>query len=123
MTFTEAIQEGFRKYAEFSGRSPRSGYWWWALFNALVSIAAQVVDLALGSGQALQALTGLALLLPGLAVGARRMHDVDKSGWNLLWSLTIVGIIYVIYLAVKPGTDGPNRYGDNPLPYSAPATA
>jgi uncharacterized membrane protein YhaH (DUF805 family) len=100
---------------DFAGRTPRSGYWWWVLFGILVSIVASILDSILGSGRIINELSGLALLLPGIAVGCRRMHDIGKSGWNLLWSLTIIGIIYVIYLLVQPGTPGPNKYGPDPL--------
>ena len=51
-------------------------------------------------------------IIPSLSVTIRRLHDVNKSGWNMLWSLTIVGIFYVLYLVIKKGNDGPNNYGE-----------
>lgn len=122
MTFTEAVTDGFNKYADFSGRTPRSGYWWWVVFGILVSIVFGIVDGILGTGRLITSLIDLALLLPNLAVGCRRMHDVEKSGWNMLWSLTIIGILYVLYLYVQPGTPGENKYGSDPLMEPSPAT-
>src|SRR6266480_4367958 len=110
MNFSEAVESGFQNYAEFSGRTPRSGYWWWFVFDLGVGIVALVLGNLLGLGSLLQTVANLALLIPGLAVSARRLHDVDKSGWNILWCLTIVGILYVLYLYVQPGTPGSNRY-------------
>ena len=69
----------------------------------------------------LQALVFLATLLPGLAFGARRLHDINKSGWNQLWVLIpLLGAIYLIYLYVQPSDAGPNQYADAPM---APPTS
>ena len=51
-------------------------------------------------------------LIPSLSVTIRRLHDVNKSGWNLLWLITIIAIPYVLYLEIKKGNDGPNNYGE-----------
>lgn len=72
-----------RRYAEFSGRSPRAEYWWFALFTLLANIPAGIIDAMLGS-QLVGGLLSLALLLPSLAVGARRLHDIDRTGWWML---------------------------------------
>ena len=69
------------------------------------------VDLIIGTSGIVYFIAVLVLLLPGLAVSVRRMHDVDKSGWNILWSLIPFGGLYVLYLAVQRGTAGPNEYG------------
>ena len=121
MSFTEAIQSGFRNYANFAGRAMRSEYWYWVLFAILASLAAIVVDVAVTVFLA-SVIVGLGLLIPGLAVGVRRLHDIDKSGWNLLWGLVpFFGGLYLLYLYVQPGTPGPNKYGP-PASSVAPAT-
>jgi len=50
-------------------------------------------------------------LIPSLSVTIRRLRDVNKSGWNILWSIIIIGIPYVLYLEIKKGIEGPNNYG------------
>lgn len=69
----------------------------------------------MGSGL-ISGLIMLALLLPGIAVGVRRLHDIDRSGWWLLIIFVpIIGVIAVIYWACLKGTDGANRFGPDPL--------
>ncbi|HWC94496.1 MAG TPA: DUF805 domain-containing protein [Pseudolabrys sp.] len=117
MNFVEAIQSGFSNYVNFSGRAQRSAYWWWALFYFIVLIVADILDVVIfGSPSALYAIATLAMLLPTLAVGVRRLHDTDRSGWWLLIALIpLVGIIVLIIFFVQQGTTGPNRFGPNPL--------
>lgn len=104
MTFGESIRTCFSKYATFDGRATRSEYWWFFLFTFLVTIAAGIVS------ESLSGLLSLALLLPSLAVGARRLHDIDKSGWFLLvWFIPIIGWIIMIVWAVQEGKE-PNRF-------------
>jgi uncharacterized membrane protein YhaH (DUF805 family) len=124
MNFTEAIASGFSNYVNFSDRSPRSAYWYWTLFAVLVSIVASFIDALLFSNLQLGAdvqlsplntLTSLVLLLPGLAVSVRRLHDLDRTGWWLLILLTIIGAILLIVWFCMKGTEGGNRYGPDPL--------
>lgn len=104
MTFGESISTCFKKYATFEGRATRSEYWWFFLFIILVSGAASIVS------EALSGLFSIATLLPSLAVGARRLHDIDKSGWFLLlWFIPIIGWIILIVWAVQEGKE-PNRF-------------
>ncbi|HYD76789.1 DUF805 domain-containing protein [Ramlibacter sp.] len=108
MDFVEAIKTCLRKYATFEGRASRSEYWWFVLGYLLVSVAASIVS------ELLNALVGLALLLPSLAVGARRLHDIGKSGWlQLLWIIPFIGWIILLYWAVQP-SGPPNQYGEGP---------
>lgn len=110
MTFGESIGTCFSKYATFDGRASRSEYWWFFLFSFLVSVATGIVS------ETLSALFSLGVLLPSLAVGARRLHDVDRSGWFLLlWFIPIIGWIVLIVWAVQEGKE-PNRFSS-----SAPA--
>jgi len=114
MNFVQAIQSGFSNYATFSGRAPRSEYWYWALFSFLLQIAANIIDVA-ATGGVIGGLLSLALLLPSIAVGARRLHDIDRTGWWLLIAFTGIGIILLIVWACIKGTDGANRFGPDPL--------
>jgi uncharacterized membrane protein YhaH (DUF805 family) len=114
MTFTDAIRNGFENYAKFDGRAPRREYWFWVLFVVLASIAASVIDTAVTQG-ILGVVIGLGLFIPNLAVSVRRLHDIGKSGWNLLWGLVpLLGFIYLIYLYVQPGDPATNEYGPAP---------
>src|SRR5437879_1944839 len=117
MTFGEAITAGFRNYVNFMGRAVRSEYWYWVLFAILASIVASMIDLMIARTYSpLSTLVSLALILPGLAVAVRRLHDIDRSGWWLLLGfIPIVGAIILIVWACKRGTKGPNRFGPDPL--------
>ena len=128
MSFTEAVRTVLSKYATFTGRAPRSEYWWFALFVFLLSIPVSIVDQTLvapaigyesfaeSTPQILSGLMSLALLLPGIGVAVRRMHDLEKSGWWILIVLIpILGVLIMIYWFVQRGTAGPNAYGPDPL--------
>ncbi len=84
MSFSEAIQSGFRNYVTFSGRAARSEFWFWMLFVVAASFAMSFVDAVAGTGGGLGALFSLATCLPGLAVSVRRLHDSGRSAWWLL---------------------------------------
>jgi uncharacterized membrane protein YhaH (DUF805 family) len=101
MNFGQAISTCFSKYATFSGRASRPEFWWFFLFQILVSIAASML------GDIVAGLVSLALLLPALAVGARRLHDIGKTGWWQLIMLTVIGFLLLIYWWVQPGGDEP----------------
>lgn len=109
-----------KNYVGFSGRARRAEYWQFVLFNIVAMIVCFVIDLAIGSS-ILYILYVLAVLLPGLAVGVRRLHDTDRSGWWVLISLVplIGGIVLLVFMCLE-GTRGPNKYGPDP---KAPADA
>lgn len=112
MNFQDAITSVFRNYANFKGRAARSEYWWFALFSLIVSAIMSVVD---GSGT-LSAVWSLLVLLPSLAVGARRLHDIDRSGWWLLIGLIpLLGLLVLIWFFATRGNAGTNRFGNDPL--------
>jgi uncharacterized membrane protein YhaH (DUF805 family) len=118
MTFTQAIRSGFQNYVNFSGRAPRSEYWYWTLFSILVSIASALIDVALFpslNASPINTIVELALLLPGLAVSVRRLHDLDRTGWWLLLILTGIGAIVLLVWFCMRGTVAPNRFGPDPL--------
>lgn len=123
MSFTAAVRSVLSQYVQFGGRARRSEYWWFVLFSILVGIVAAILDVALGTDSSSSAwsaglvgtLVNLALLLPSLAVGVRRLHDTNRSGWWLLIALIpLVGAIVLIVFFVQDSTPGPNRFGPSP---------
>jgi uncharacterized membrane protein YhaH (DUF805 family) len=114
VSFTEAISDALSKYATFRGRSSRSAYWWFYLFNILILIAALLVDLALGTSGIIYGLVGLGLLLPNLAVAARRLHDSGHSAWWLLIGiLPLIGAIVLLVFTLQR-SEPPNQWGTGP---------
>jgi uncharacterized membrane protein YhaH (DUF805 family) len=114
MTFFEAIASGFSNYVNFSGRAVRSEYWYWFLFSLICGIVTVILDVVLFPDNALSplnALFNLFTFLPSLAVGARRLHDIDRTGWWLLIMLTIIGLIVLIVWFCQKSDPGPNRFG------------
>ena len=106
--------ECWKKYVEFSGRARRKEYWMFVLFNIIASIVAGVIDGLLGT-RMIGSLYSLAVLLPGLAVCARRLHDTDRSGWWMLIALIpLVGWIVLLVFMCLDSTPGENRFGANP---------
>jgi uncharacterized membrane protein YhaH (DUF805 family) len=110
-----------KQYAEFNGRARRTEFWMFALFNLLFGIGAMILDNVLGftfgmlGYGAFYVLYSLAVLIPGLAVSVRRLHDIGKSGWMILVALIpIVGAIWLIVLYATDSNLGENAYGPNP---------
>ena len=109
-----------KKYAEFTGRARRKEYWMFVLFNFIVSIVLGRIDAMLGTVNSLGVgyiggLYSLVVLIPSIAVGVRRLHDIGKSGWMLLVVfIPIVGFIWLIVLLATDSTPGENQYGPNP---------
>ena len=94
-------------YANFNGRARRKEYWMYYLFYVILCTVANVIDRVIGM-QVLSGLLGLALLVPTLAVGVRRIHDTGKSGWFILVPF------YNLYLLITEGDKGDNEYGADP---------
>lgn len=118
-----AVRSVLGNYATFSGRTTRSVFWWWALATLLLLIVTRLIDGAVISpmlgfdpfqaegGQPLSLLVSLTLLLPSVAVAARRLHDIGQSAWWLLIAFVpIVGALVLLYFYVKK-SDGENTYG------------
>ena len=101
-----------KKYAVFSGRARRSEYWMFILFNFIVGIILAFIGGFIGDRGMLLNLYQLVVLIPSIAVGVRRMHDTNHSGWWLL--LPIVNLIF----AVRDSDSGENRFGLSPKPVS-----
>ncbi|WP_452223607.1 DUF805 domain-containing protein [Lacinutrix chionoecetis] len=108
-------------YANFEGRARRQEYWMFTLINVLIIIALAIVSgILVGVTEEpafmiIYALYALAVLIPGLAVSVRRLHDQGKSGWYYLVSLIpFVGGIWLLVLMATEGDYGPNEYGPDP---------
>ena len=106
MNFTDAVATCFKKYADFNGRASRPEFWWFVLFTVIVSIVGGAIF-----RNWVMSLINLALFVPSIAVGARRLHDIGKSGWlQLLWIIPLIGWAILIYWAAQPS--GPaNEHG------------
>lgn len=104
MNFGQAISVCLSNYATFTGRASRPEFWWFFLFQILISIAASML------GDVVAGLVSLGLLLPALAVGTRRLHDIGKTGWWQLIMLTGIGLLVLIYWWVQPTVEGGNSY-------------
>lgn len=139
MGFKEAVRTCLReKYFTFSGRASRSEYWWFVLFQILVSIALVGLFFMLGGVNSIQSgqmttlsiivmivagLLWLYLYIPFITVYVRRFHDYNLSGWWVLAVFVIGAVPYVGFVAsivafvitVLKGTDGDNKYGPDPL--------
>jgi uncharacterized membrane protein YhaH (DUF805 family) len=119
MNMIEAVKAVFSKYATFEGRARRSEYWWFFLFNIIVSVVLALVSGGGGNGFGgglLSTIWSLATLLPSIAVGARRLHDIDRSGWWLLIGfIPVIGLIVLIVFFASRGHTGANRFGADPL--------
>ena len=114
--FLESLSLFFKNYLNFSGRSGPSAYWWYLLWSLIFTILFALIDsLALNiSAEDLFSLSSafaLITLIPSISLSFRRLHDIDKSGWWLLISLTIIGIPVLIYWAIKAGDRQENSYG------------
>lgn len=107
-----------RKYADFSGRSRRKEYWMFVLFNLIFSIVLTIIDkMVFNSGDfgILSGIYTLAIIIPSIAIGVRRLHDIGKSGWMLLIVLIpLIGALWLLYLYVLEGNSGENAYGPAP---------
>ncbi|MDQ3058119.1 MAG: DUF805 domain-containing protein [Pseudomonadota bacterium] len=104
MNFGQAISTCLSKYATFSGRASRSEFWWFFLFQVLVLVAASMI------GETLYGLVALGFLLPSLAVATRRLHDIDKSGWWQLLTLTGIGYLLLLYWWAQPTEHSAGSY-------------
>ncbi len=112
------------QYADFTGRATRQQFWMFTLFYVLLFIALEVVAQALPMLAPVSILAMIGLLLPSLAIGARRLHDHGKSGWwQLVGIIPFVGVIIFIILMVLPGDEGENRFGPKPATDGSPTPA
>lgn len=109
-----------RKYATFSGRAPRKEYWMFTLIYIIIAIVAGVLDafifgLAAESIGILGGIVALVHIVPSIAVGVRRLHDTNRSGWwYLIIFIPLIGILVMLYWMIKASDPGENQYGPNP---------
>ena len=133
MGFVQATKNYFLKWLDFSSRSPRSGYWWGTLGATLIALVGSIpIGVVVGIvalGMDFDAETAanfvsvpiqIFFTIAGIALGVRRLHDLNKSGWWMLLYLTIVGGLVVIYWCCVKGEESRNRFGPDPL--AAPDT-
>lgn len=116
MSFMDAIRSCFAQYVGFSGRARRSEFWYFYLFTIILSVIASVLQRALSNSSSgfVTGIVALAIILPSLAVGVRRLHDTSRSGWWLLIGLIpIIGTIVLIVFYVQD-SHGDNQYGPSP---------
>ena len=113
--------EVLKKYAVFNGRARRKEYWYFFLFSLIISVALVIIDSMIGSFSAetglglLSGIYALAVLIPNLAVGVRRLHDTNRSGWWLLISfIPLIGAIVLIVFLASDSKAEENQYGANP---------
>ena len=101
MDFQTSIKTCFKKYADFSGRASRSEFWWFELFLLIGSIVTMIIDIMMlgytfEDDGPIQIIFAVVTFLPVIAVGARRLHDINRSGWWQLIAFTGIGIILLI---------------------------
>jgi len=113
--------QALKQYAVFRGRSHRPEFWYFVLFNIIISLVLMMVDNILGTfdpesnAGLLNGLYTLAVLIPSIAVMVRRLHDSGRSGWWVLIGLVpLIGFVVLLIFAVLAGTPGPNQYGPDP---------
>lgn len=113
MNLEQAVRTVLSKYADFTGRARRSEYWFWYLSVVIAYVAAYIVDSIIGT-PIVTIIVALGVIVPTLAVGARRLHDTNKSGWfQLIGIIPIIGtIVLIVFFATDSGPD--NQYGPNP---------
>jgi uncharacterized membrane protein YhaH (DUF805 family) len=112
--FQDSVRTVFKKYATFQGRARRPEFWWFVLFNIGASILLSIIEVMLGMGDVapISTIFSLAILIPSIAVAARRLHDIGRSGWwQLIGLIPLIGWIVMIIWCAKKGDEHPNDYG------------
>ncbi len=115
MILVTAFRNAFKNYVNFQGRAGRGEYWWFVLSTVLLYVLIGALAKVSGIFAIIGVLFYLAIILPGLALAARRLHDTDRSAaWILISLLPLIGSIWLLVLLVQKGTTAPNRYGMAP---------
>ena len=116
MSFQEAVRSALiPNYANFNGRASRPEYWYFILAIIIATVVATIIDdYAIGE-PVLETIVSLGTIIPSLSVGARRLHDTDRSGWwQLIGIVPLIGVIVLIVWWVSAGSPGANRFGPAP---------
>jgi len=110
-----------KKYAVFSGRARRKEYWFFALINWVISMVLYLIDIYILTNISesgftwLSTIYALAVVIPGLAVFVRRLHDTNRSGWWFFIAfIPLIGAIVLLVFVLQNSTPGENKYGPNP---------
>ena len=114
MNFGQSISHCFSNYFNFNGRGSRSEYWWFVLFCMILELGGSVWDASMGdtSGNGFMYWIAIAAtFFPSIAAGARRLHDVNRSGWWQLLAITIIGLIPLIIWMATVGENKKNGFG------------
>jgi uncharacterized membrane protein YhaH (DUF805 family) len=120
MSFGEAVSTCFKKSVVWEGRASRAEFWWFELAQALIIIAALIIDQIIGTG-VLYIIAVIVLILPSIAVLIRRLHDTDRTGWWFwIQLLPLIGLIVLLVFTLSGSDEGDNKYGPNPYGSVAP---
>ncbi len=117
MSFFEAIAACFSRYADFKGRAARAEFWWFLLFLLLASAFANLMTKSFFGDIAANVVSSiffLAVVVPTMSVSARRLHDMNHTGWWQLLSVLGVGTMILLIWFMLPGTKDVNRFGNPP---------
>lgn len=117
MSFFEAIAACLSKYGDFKGRASRAELWWFLLFLFLASVLLNQLTLSffgITTATVFSTVFTLAMIVPTISVGARRLHDMNHTGWWLLLALLLIGVVVLLIWSMLPGTNGVNRFGNPP---------
>lgn len=109
MKFFNIFVNVLKNFGDFKSRSNKTEFWVFILVSIILSFI-----LGLLHSHILNLIYSLVIFVPSIAVGARRLHDIGKSGWTQLWMITIVGIVYLIVLWIKDGEASANKWGNVP---------
>ncbi len=115
MSFQEAVRSALRNYANFNGRASRMEFWYFILGIIIATIVASIIDSYALDEPLLESLVTVGTIVPSLAVGTRRLHDIDRSGWwQLIHVIPLIGSIVLIVWWASLGSPGANRFGPPP---------
>ena len=123
MNFIEAVRTCFVRYFDFSGRSTRPEFWYYVLFLIIAGLIFDFIDASIAGEPFLDyedlgffgIIFFLLTIIPSISVQIRRLHDINRTGWWCLLSITIIGLIPLLYWACLKGDNDNNRFGNNPL--------
>jgi len=115
MNIQEAFISGWTNWNNFTGRASRSEFWFFYLSLTIISIVLSILEMLIGIPGILTTLYQLIIIVPYIAITARRLHDWGISGWWQLSYLTIIGILVIIILCMLPAKEDENKWGRNPL--------
>ena len=116
MNFTQSIETCFKKFSVFEGRARKSEFWWFQLFCVIAQVTGALLDYLLGYSEngAFEWVAYIIILLPSLAVGARRLHDSGRSGWWQLITFTVIGVVPLLVWLASEGTQKNAIQNSNP---------